>query len=155
MSSPLNESLPDLVKNLNALRGGWNEAMGLTFVSASAEEVVAELEIQPIHTQPYGIVHGGVHAGVIEAMASTGAAIVAGSRGQTVVGLENSTSFVRAVRSGRLRVRAVPITRGRRTQVWEGTVTDAAGKVVATGRVRLLCLDPGSALDGETVGFKG
>ena len=46
---------------------------------------------------------------------------------------------------------AVPLTRGRRTQVWEATITDAAGRLVATGRVRLLCLEPGSDLAGKTV----
>jgi uncharacterized protein (TIGR00369 family) len=154
MSSPLEGSPPDLVKNLNAFRGGFNTAMGLTFVTASTDEVVAELEVQPVHLQPYGIVHGGVHSGMIETLASAGAAMVAAARGQTVVGLENSTSFVRAVRGGKLRVRAVPITRGRRTQVWEGTVTNEEGRIVATGRVRLICLDAGAALDGEQVEIK-
>jgi uncharacterized protein (TIGR00369 family) len=99
--------------------------------------------------QPYGIVHGGVHTGIIEAACSTGAAIVALARGQAVVGLENSTSFITAVRGGTLRVTATPVTRGRRTQVWQATVTDEAGKTCATGRVRLLCLEPGSELAGK------
>jgi acyl-CoA thioesterase FadM len=63
------------------------------------------------------------------------------ARGQTVVGLENSTSFIRAARGGVLRVTARPLTRGRRTQVWDATVTDADGAQLATGRVRLMCLD--------------
>ena len=50
-----------------------------------------------------------------------------------------------------MRVVAKPITRGRRTQVWEATATDASGRVLATGRVRLLCLEPGSELAGRTV----
>src|SRR5690349_14652887 len=133
----------DFSAMLNQHRGGWNEAMGLRFVRATADEVIAELEVAPIHQQPYGIVHGGVHAGVIETLASTGAALSAGARGQTVVGLENATSFIRAVRAGTLRATAKPVTRGRRTQVWETVITDADGQTIATGRVRLLCLDPG------------
>jgi acyl-coenzyme A thioesterase PaaI-like protein len=58
---------------------------------------------------------------------------------------------VRAVRSGRITVTATPITRGRRVQLWEAICRDEAGKIVATGRVRLLCLDPGTELAGETV----
>ncbi len=139
---------------LNARRGGWNEAMGLRFVRATSDEVVAELVVERIHQQPYGIVHGGVHAGVIETLASTGAALSAGARGQSVVGLENHTSFIRAVREGTLRATSTPITRGRRTQVWETTIVDADGKVVASGRVRLLCLDPGAEIAGETAGVK-
>jgi 1,4-dihydroxy-2-naphthoyl-CoA hydrolase len=141
----------DLAEALNAASDGWNKAMGLHFVRATADEVIAEIVVGPVHKQPYGIVHGGVHAGVIEAVTSTGAALHALPSGKSVVGLENSTSFIRAVREGTLRIRATPITRGRRTQVWDATVTDAEGRTVATGRVRLLALDPESALAGEAV----
>ena len=136
---------------LNANLGGWNAGMGLRFTRATTDEIVGELVVGPQHLQPYGIVHGGVHAGIIEAACSTGAAIVAMGRGQSVVGLENATSFIAAARGGTLRVTATPVTRGRRTQVWQATVTDAAGKTLATGRVRLLCLEAGSDLAGKTV----
>jgi 1,4-dihydroxy-2-naphthoyl-CoA hydrolase len=150
----MSDAPPDFTEMLNQARGGWNEAMGLRFLRATADEVVAELEVARVHQQPYGIVHGGVHAGVIETLASTGAALSAGARGQSVVGLENSTTFIRAVREGTLRATARPLTRGRRTQVWETTIVDAGGRLVASGRVRLLCLEPGSALAGEPAGVK-
>lgn len=138
---------------INQHRGGWNQAMDLTFVRVSVDECVAELTVGPQHRQPYGIVHGGVHAGIIEAACSTGAAVVAMARGQTVVGLENSTSFIRAARGGVLRVTARPLTRGRRTQVWDATVTDADGALLATGRVRLMCLDAGADSAGQAAGM--
>jgi uncharacterized protein (TIGR00369 family) len=132
-------------------KAGWDSAMKLRYVRASRDEVVMEYDVEDIHKQPYGIVHGGVHCGAIEAVCSTGAAMDAMPRGQSVVGLENHTSFVRAVRGGRITVTATPITRGRRVQLWEAVCRDEAGKTVATGRVRLLCLDPDSDLAGETV----
>jgi uncharacterized protein (TIGR00369 family) len=67
----------DFAATLNGSLDGWNSAMGLRFVSATQDEVVAELEIGPSHRQPYGIVHGGVHAGIIETVASVGAALFA------------------------------------------------------------------------------
>jgi uncharacterized protein (TIGR00369 family) len=139
----------DVAAMINANLGGWNTAMGLRFTAVSPDECVGELAIAAHHLQPYGIVHGGVHTGIIEAACSTGAAVFALARGQSVVGLENATSFIKATRTGTLRVRAVPVTRGRRTQVWEATVTSDDGKTCATGRVRLLCLDPGSDLAGR------
>jgi 1,4-dihydroxy-2-naphthoyl-CoA hydrolase len=144
----------DFAAACNASRGGWNEAMGVRFVRVTLDEVVVELEIGPQHLQPQGIVHGGVYAGVIESIASVGAAMNAMSRGQTVVGLENHTSFLRAVREGTVRGTARPLTRGRRTQVWEATIADAAGRTLATGRVRLLALEGGSTLAGETLSTK-
>src|SRR5215469_3981271 len=114
----------DFAASLNTSLGGWSAAMGLYFVRATADEVVAELEIGPAHLQAYGVVHGGVHSGVIETIASVGAALFAMPRGQSVVGLENHTSFLLAVREGKLRATAQPLMRGRRTQVWAAKVTD-------------------------------
>jgi uncharacterized protein (TIGR00369 family) len=133
---------------------GWDRTMGLRIVRASRDEVVAEYEVDARHHQPYGIVHGGVHCTAVETVCSTGAGLDATARGQSVVGVENHTSFVRAVRAGTVTVRATPITRGRRSQLWEAVARDADGRVVSTGRVRLLCLDAGSELAGETVGVK-
>jgi 1,4-dihydroxy-2-naphthoyl-CoA hydrolase len=119
---------------------GWVKEMGITILTATTEEVTCEWEVQEKHLQGYGIVHGGVHCGVIETLASVGAALVAHSRGQRVVGLENNTSFIRAVRNGLLHAVARPVTRGRTTQVWEAHVRDADERLIAQGRVRLLCL---------------
>jgi uncharacterized protein (TIGR00369 family) len=139
----------DSTELINKNLGGWNAAMGLHFTRATPEECIGELVVAPHHLQPYGIVHGGVHCGIIEAACSTGAALVAMGRGQSVVGLENSTSFITAVRAGTLTVTARPVTRGRRTQVWEAIVTNEDGRTCATGRVRLLCLDSGADLAGK------
>jgi 1,4-dihydroxy-2-naphthoyl-CoA hydrolase len=142
----------DFAQRFNELRGGWPGVMGIHITHATQDEVRAELSVGAQHLQPYGVVHGGVHCGLIETLASVGAALYALPRGQSVVGLENSTSFVRAVRSGaKLHAVSTPITRGRRTQVWETRVLDDEERIVATGRVRLLCLEPDQALAGERV----
>jgi 1,4-dihydroxy-2-naphthoyl-CoA hydrolase len=144
----------DLAPDLNSSMAGWAAAMDLKFVRAAADEVVVEWEVSARHLQPHGIVHGGVYAGVIETVTSVGASIHARSHGRSVVGLENHTSFLRAVREGRLRAIARPLTLGRRTHVWEASISDATGRVVATGRVRLLCLEPSAWLAGQVVGSK-
>lgn len=142
----------DFATRVNQLPDGWLQAMGVTITKATVDEVRAELTIGPQHLQGYGIVHGGVHCGLVESLASIGAALVALPRNQSVVGLENNTSFVRAVRAGaRLHAISTPITRGRRTQIWEARVLDDQDRIVATGRVRLLCLEPDQQLAGQPV----
>ena len=119
-----------------------SNALGFQLVSATRDEVVMEWEVGPQHHQPMGIVHGGVYCAAIESVCSIGATIDASERfGRRAVGLENHTSFIRAVRSGKLRAVATPVTRGRNTQVWEAKVTNEAGELLATGRVRLYCLE--------------
>jgi uncharacterized protein (TIGR00369 family) len=147
--------LPEnVVEVLNATRGGFNQLIGLTFTKVTYDEVCAEIPVTSKLHQPYGLVHGGVYSTMIETMASVGAAMTAMSRGQTTVGLENATSFLKAVRDGTLHGRALPLTRGRRTQVWEVSIRDDDDKLVATGRVRMICLEGGAAVAGETVGVK-
>jgi 1,4-dihydroxy-2-naphthoyl-CoA hydrolase len=136
----------NFVELINNLPSGWVKDMGIVILTATADEVTCEIEIGERHHQGYGIVHGGVHAGIVETLASIGAAIVAHPRGQRVVGLENSTSFIRAVRSGKLTATAKPVTRGRHSQSWEAWIHDSEGKLVAQGKVRLLCIDENAAL---------
>ena len=127
---------------MNANAGGYAKAMDYRFVKATPDEVVLEWTVGENHLQPFGIVHGGVHCGAIETVCSIGAALAAAQRGYegNVVGLENHTSFLRAVRTGtKLRARATPITRGRTTQVWQAEVLDENSAQIARGSVRLLC----------------
>ncbi|MEO5729077.1 MAG: PaaI family thioesterase [Byssovorax sp.] len=152
MAEPIQEDFAEII---NAAAGeGWARTMGLRIVRATREEVVAEMPIQTCHLQAYGIVHGGVYSGIIESLASIGAAIHAIPEGKTVVGLENHTSFLRAVREGTLHAVATPLARGRRSPVWECAVRDDKQRLVATGRVRLLALDPGAEVAGEKVALR-
>jgi len=147
MGSDSETNIMNLVKSWAAR--GFDTAMDFRYVHASRDQVVIEYDVDEKHLQPYGIVHGGVHCAAVEAACSTGAGIDAVAQGRAVVGVENHTSFIRAVRAGRVRVTAMPLTRGRRSQVWEATARNEAGQIVSTGRVRLLCLDAGSDLAGE------
>lgn len=140
----------DFASQIREMPPGWVQAMGIEITSAGEDEVRAEWTVAEHHLQGYGIVHGGVHCGVIETLASTGAAIWAYRKGLGVVGLENHTSFLRAVRAGtRLRAVAIPLQRGRRAQVWQGDIFDEEDRLVATGRVRLICIEEGAPLAGR------
>jgi uncharacterized protein (TIGR00369 family) len=144
----------DHAATVSALSDGWVKAMGVRFVRANPDEVVAELDVTDVHRQPLGMVHGGVFSGLVETVASIGAGINAMMAGKLSVGIENHTSFLHAVRRGTLRATARPLARGARTHVWEATITDESGRIVASGRVRLLVLEPGSSVAGEGVALR-
>jgi uncharacterized protein (TIGR00369 family) len=144
----------DYADMVNALPDGWARATGLRFVTATLDALTAEVAIGPHHLQPYGLVHGGVYAGIVESLASVGAAINVMRDGKSAVGLDNHTCFVRACREGTLHATAVPVTRGSRSQVWDVTITDDRDRLLATGRVRLLVLDANSAVAGGTLAIR-
>jgi 1,4-dihydroxy-2-naphthoyl-CoA hydrolase len=115
---------------------GFIKLLGLRVEEASGDRVVLTCPVTPDLHQPYGLVHGGVHATMAETAASIGAALWFGDRGK-VVGISNHTDFLRAVRGGRLRAEATPLARGRTTQLWQVAIGDDQGRLVAHAKVRL------------------
>ena len=135
------DQLPeDFASALNRSRDGLAEAIGLMFVSATADEVVAE-EVSERHRKADGTVDEAFYCLLVQTTASVGAALYALRWKMPVVGLDSQTSFLRTVRSGRIQVTATPLLRDRDTQVWEGRVTDRDGHLVATGPLRLMGLE--------------
>jgi 1,4-dihydroxy-2-naphthoyl-CoA hydrolase len=115
--------------------GGFVSWLGLEVLEWNGDRVVGAWDIRPDMHQPYGIVHGGVHASVIETLASLGAA--AWYQQGKVVGVSNQTDFLRAVREGRLTATGTPIHRGRLQQLWLVEIRDENERIVARGQVRL------------------
>ncbi len=133
----------DAMAGLTARPGDFVSQLGLVVDVVSPTRVEAHLDVDTSHHQPYGIVHGGVHASIVETLASLGAAANVFERGVGVVGLSNSTDFIRAVRTGRLLAVAEPIHTGRTHQIWSVVITrQDDGKLVARGQVRLQVVDP-------------
>jgi uncharacterized protein (TIGR00369 family) len=116
--------------------GNFQEVLGLELVEASDEKVVFTCPVKPHLLQPYGILHGGVYCSIVETAASVAAAIWLGDKGH-VVGVVNTTNFIRAVRDGTLTATATPLQRGRTQQLWQVEILDDTGRLAAHGQVRL------------------
>lgn len=128
----MNASAEELV----SYRGPFDDLVGTRIVEASPERVVATLEVRADHHQPFGIVHGGVYATVVECVASVGATLALDGDG-AAVGISNATDFLRPVRDGTLTFEGTPVQVGQRLQLWEIDVTDERGRRVAHGKVKL------------------
>lgn len=119
---------------------GWDTALGIRVEEMTPTRVVAFVDIDERHHQPYGIVHGGVWASVVESVGSHGAAAAAREiTGQmAVVGVANSTDFLRPHRSGRVRATGTPVFTGRTQQLWLVEIErESDGALVARGQLRL------------------
>jgi 1,4-dihydroxy-2-naphthoyl-CoA hydrolase len=122
---------------------GFDNEIGLTYLELGPDGGRAQLEITDKLLQPWGIVHGGVYCSVIEALASVSAHVwLSDNGGGTVVGVNNNTDFLRAIRAGTVTAESSPIHRGRRQQLWLITITGDDGRTVARGQVRLQNLPP-------------
>ena len=117
---------------------GFDSEIGLTYLEVTPDGGRAQLTINEKVLQPWGIVHGGVYCSIVESLASvSGHVWLAENGGGTVVGVNNNTDFLRAIRSGTVTATSTPIHRGRRQQLWLITITDEQDRLVARGQVRL------------------
>ena len=116
--------------------GNFQEVLGLELVEASGDRVVFTCPVKPHLHQPYGILHGGVYCSIAETAASVAGAIWLGDKGY-VVGVANTTNFIRATRDGTLTATATPLQRGRSQQLWQVEIVDDEGRLAAHGQVRL------------------
>jgi 1,4-dihydroxy-2-naphthoyl-CoA hydrolase len=117
---------------------GFSAFIKLQIEEVSGNSVRGVIDIGPEHLQSYGIVHGGLFTAAVEEAASYGAAAAVRERGQSVVGVANSTEFIKPMTEGRVRVEAVPLHQGRVQQLWEVRISRLPdGALMAIGRLRL------------------
>ena len=115
---------------------GLLATLGIVVTEATAERVVATMPVTAAHLQPHGILHGGASVALAETVASVGASVTL-EASERAVGLEINANHVRAVATGTLTATALPLHRGRRTQVWVIEIRDPRGRLVCASRCTL------------------
>ena len=134
--------MSDAVENefIQLIRGrsgtGFGGGIGIDYREITPDRVVVSVDVASHLHQPYGIVHGGVYCAIAEEVASVAGAVWLGGEGK-VVGVNNSTDFLRAVTEGTLTATGTPVHRGRSQQLWRVEITDDEGRLAAVGQVRL------------------
>lgn len=112
------------------LKGTLGDLLGIEFVEASPERVVARLVIR----DALRTVGGSLHGGTLMALADTIGAVATVLNlppGATTATLESKTNFFAAGRSGTVRAESTPLHRGKRTMVWQTRITDEAGRLLS------------------------
>jgi uncharacterized protein (TIGR00369 family) len=117
--------------------GAFVAASGLELDEVTGTRITGHVEVGEDHHTPWGVVHGGLWATVVESAASVGASTAVREQGMYAVGLTNTTNFLRPTSAGRVEVEAVALHQGRTQQLWRVDITDASGRLLAHGELRL------------------
>ncbi len=113
-----------------SLNGTLGALLGIRFIEASPDRVVAELAIR----DDLRTVGGALHGGTLMALADTvgaAATMLNLPPGAGTTTLESKTNFFAAGRQGLVRAEATPLHRGKRTMVWQTRVADEAGRLLS------------------------
>jgi 1,4-dihydroxy-2-naphthoyl-CoA hydrolase len=114
---------------------------GLEIDEATDELVRAHVPVVEHTLQPVGLVHGGVHASIAEALASVGTNVGVVPEGKIGLGQSNHSSFLRPITEGTIHAVARRRHRGRTTWIWDVDLTDDEGRLCAVSRVTIAVRD--------------
>jgi uncharacterized protein (TIGR00369 family) len=120
----------DPVAVTERFKGTLGELLGIRFVEAGPERVVAELAYRPDLTTVGGSLHGGTLMALADTVGATATALNL-PPGATTTTLESKTNFMAAARAGVVRAESTPLHRGRSTMVWQTRLTDEAGRLLS------------------------
>jgi 1,4-dihydroxy-2-naphthoyl-CoA hydrolase len=110
---------------------------GLEVEEATDQLVRGRVSVREHVLQPVGLVHGGVHASIAEALASLGTNVGVVPDGKIGLGQSNHSSFLRPVSKGTIHGLARRRHRGRTTWIWDVELTDDDGRLCALSRVTI------------------
>nr|WP_286279407.1 hotdog fold thioesterase [Naasia aerilata] len=131
---------PELVERLVTSGGGeLTRKMGVEFVELSASHSVARMPVEG-NRQVVGLLHGGAHVVLGEALGSISSAIHAG-RGRYAVGIEINATHSRSVTEGWVTATCEALVLGRTLTTHQTVVRDDQGRRLSTIRMTNMLRD--------------
>ena len=132
----------DAVERINREMLPFAELLGIEFVSAAPDRIVAELTVRvELCTRP-AVLHGGAIMAFADTLGGVGT-ILNLPEGAGTTTIESKTNFIAAAPVGtRVTAEATPLHRGRRTMVWQTRIATPEGKLVALVTQTQLVLEP-------------
>ena len=119
--------------------------LGVEFVCAAPDRIVAELTVRDdLCTRP-AVLHGGAIMAFADTLGGVGTMLNL-PEGAGTTTIESKTNFIAAAPVGiRITAEATPLHRGRRTMVWQTRISTAEGRLVALVTQTQLVLEPRTA----------
>jgi uncharacterized protein (TIGR00369 family) len=140
--NPNPEYIRELIKTVNT--SPFPEHMSMKLVSIDLDRASVELQTARCHLQPYGNVHGGVVATMIDT-ATFWSAFMRIPEDAGLVNVDLKLNYLKPVKSGLLRAEGMTIRSGRSISYAEARVLDEHGDLIAHGTSTLMTL-PGKGL---------
>ena len=121
----------DLLDRVNETKLPFAELLGIEFVSASPERIVAEMTVREDLCTIPAVLHGGAVMAFADTLGAMGT-LVNLPQGAGTTTVESKTNFVAPAPVGtRVTGETTPVHRGRRTMIWQTRISTTEGRLVA------------------------
>jgi 1,4-dihydroxy-2-naphthoyl-CoA hydrolase len=120
------------LEKIRSIKIPFAESIGVTFVDADKERVVARMLVRPDLCTVSRSIHGGAVMAFADSVGAAGTIINLPEDAKGTTTIESKTNFIGGAREGTIVVAtSLPVHRGRRTQVWQTRIETEEGKLVA------------------------
>ena len=147
MQQPNDDYINKLIDMVNT--SPYPKHLRMQLVSISVDQAVVKLNTEQCHLQPFGIVHGGVLATLIDT-ATFWSVFLRLPEDAGLVNIDLKLNYLKSISSGLMTVQGRCIRAGRTINYAEASVKDKEGNLIAHGTSTLMVL-PGK---GIRVGVK-
>ena len=121
----------DLLDRVNDTKLPFAELLGIEFVSASPDRIVAEMTVREDLCTIPAVLHGGAIMAFADTLGAMGT-LVNLPQGAGTATVESKTNFVAPAPVGtRVIGETTPVHRGRRTMIWQTRISTSEGRLVA------------------------
>ncbi len=121
----------DLLDRVNETKLPFAELLGIEFVSALSDKLVAEMTVREDLCTTPAVAHGGAIMAFADTLGAMGT-LVNLPQGAGTTTVESKTNFVAPAPVGtRVIGETTPIHRGRRTMIWQTRISTSEGRLVA------------------------
>ncbi|NPV21546.1 PaaI family thioesterase [Bradyrhizobium aeschynomenes] len=120
------------LEKINSLKMPFAQLKGVTFTEASAERVVAQMQVRPDLCTLHHTIHGGAIMALADSVGAAATVINLPEDAKGTTTIESKTNFIGGAKEGSVVTAiATPVHRGRRTQVWQTRIETDDGRLVA------------------------
>ena len=132
----------NLLKKINHInKNTLMETLKMEFIDIGEDFLVAKMEVTPKVHQPDGVLHGGATVALAESVGSAASYLSVDREKQMVRGIVISANHVKGIPNGFVYAKAIPLHRGRTTQLWEIRVTDENSNLISHCKLSTMILN--------------
>jgi uncharacterized protein (TIGR00369 family) len=142
MKQPNDDYINKLIEMVNT--SPYPRHLRMQLVSISVDEAVVKLKTEQCHLQPFGIVHGGVLATLVDT-ATFWSVFLRLPEDAGLVNIDLKLNYLKSISTGLMTAQGRCIRAGRTINYAEASVKDKEGNLIAHGTSTLMVL-PGKGI---------
>ena len=121
----------------DSIQNTMTSTIGIEITDIDNDFICGKMPVDERTIQPFGLLHGGASAALVETLGSIAGGIKVYPNNETVVGIEINANHLKSARDGWVYGKATPIRIGKKSQVWNIEISNDSGDLICVSRLTL------------------